>query len=677
MKPCKFLIMATALALLTVSCGDKSTQPVSNISNNCINDAISQVESTNVELLENGVRQAAALWRSEDGSEEDFVAFVKENYASTDEDKVKLFEHLSRSFELIYGAANQLNVDLQKPTVLTGYDPIAVDDIFGAYSTYAHISDDMFANKIAFITILNFPHYSLTQKNELGQSWSRLDWAFARMGDMFTDRLPADVVTVRSAQTAEAEAYIASYNIKMDHLLTEDGRRIFPEGMSLLSHWNLRDELKSDYADVPDANEKQEMIYKVMERITTQEIPAIVINNPEYDWAPYSNKVYKDGNEISFESEGATRYSHILNAYHTYLMSDPYYPELPTEIDRHFEGSLEVPVAEIEDLYIKLISSEQMGKVAQIIKERLGRELRPYDIWYDGFKSRSSIPEDYLTSITRAKYPTPAAFRADMPRMLQALGFEKSYSEFIADKIEVEPALGSGHAWPSAGRGYKSFLRTRTGADGMDYKGYNIAVHEFGHNVEETIDLYDIDYYTLGGVPNDAFTEALAFVFQKRDLQLLGYDMQFDDNTTLDIFWGMYEIMGVSLVDIYTWRWLYENPDATAESLRDNCLRIAKEVWNKYFEPIMGTHDSPILAIYSHMVNSPMYLPSYPFGTIIEYQIEEYLSKLPNPSKLGDEITRIYKLGKLTPQIWMNQAVGSNVSIDPILNAIDVILAKQ
>jgi hypothetical protein len=56
----------------------------------------------------------------------------------------------------------------------------------------------------------------------------------------------------------------------------------------------------------------------------------------------------------------------------------------------------------------------------------------------------------------------------------------------------------------------------------MDYKGYNIAVHEFGHNVEQTISLYDIDHYMLNGVPSTAFTEALAFIFQSRDLQLLG-----------------------------------------------------------------------------------------------------------------------------------------------------------
>ena len=141
-----------------------------------------------------------------------------------------------------------------------------------------------------------------------------------------------------------------------------------------------------------------------------------------------------------------------------------------------------------------------------------------------------------------------------------------------------------------------------------------------------------------------------------------------------DSFWGMYEIMGVSLVDMYTWRWLYEHPEADAEALRDNCLRIAREVWNRYYEPVLGTHDSPILAIYSHMVNAPMYLPNYPFGHIVEFQIEQHFAQLPDPDNIGDEILRIWKAGCLTPQEWMRQAVGTGVSVDPVLEAVEKIV---
>ena len=670
-------------AMCVIACGTKNGQApeTSNISAGTIDALVSKIcpgvtpaEGISSETVERGIRQAASLWRAADGTEAEFSEFVKGNIATTPQAKKSMFDKISRADEILSGAYNQVTVDLQKPTILAGPEPDNLDYILSAYSPYSHMSDDMFQNKLAFITKLNFPFYTLAEKNALGKGWSRLEWAYARMGDGYNSRVPAEISKVGSKAYSDAENYIASYNIMMGHVLTEDGRRLFPEDMCLLSHWNLRDELKSNYADVPDANEKQEMIYQIMERIIAQDIPAAIVNNPAYDWAPYSNKTWKDGNEVSLEPEGAVRYQRILDTYHADLLSDPYHPSQPTAIIRNFEGSMEVSADEIEKFFVDLVSSEQVRKVGALIRERLGRDLRPYDIWYDGFKSRSTMPEDMLTAQTRKLYPTPAAFEAGMPRMLQNLGFTKERAEYLADKISVEGARGSGHAWGTQGKGYNSFLRTRIGAEGMDYKGYNIAVHEFGHNVEQTLDTYDIDYYALSGVPNTGFTETLAFVFQKRDLKLLGYKSTFDDNTTLDIFWGMYEIMGVSLVDMYTWRWLYDNPQATAEDLRDNCIRIAREVWNKYYEPVLGTHDSTILAVYSHMVNSPMYLPNYPYGHIIEYQIEEYFSKLPDPENIASEIDRIWRIGRLTPNAWMNEAVGSDVSTQPILNAIDRIV---
>ncbi|MBR6211767.1 MAG: hypothetical protein IKQ64_01840, partial [Bacteroidales bacterium] len=620
----------------------------------------------------------AALWRSEDGTQADFEAFVKQWLATSPADREVLFGKLSRAMEIFATQANQLTIELGRPTVLAEGEPGDIDYLFSSHDAYAHFSDDMFENKVAFITILNFPHYTLEEKNSLGGGWDRLQWAYARMGDRFTERVPASVSQAVTVARSAAEGYVDVYNIKMGHLLTEEGEKIFPEDMSLLSHWNLRDELKSDYADVPHAREKQEMIYKVMERIVTQEIPAAVVNNPEYDWAPFSNRVWKDGKEVSLPSEGDVRYGHILNQFHTFQELDRWCPAMPTAIARNFEGSIEMTDTEVEDLFVRFLTSDQVKKVGEMIGQRLGRELRPYDIWYDGFKSRSVIPEDKLTAETRKRYPDAEAFHRDMPRQLRNLGFAADEAQFLADHIVVEGARGSGHAWECVGRTEPARLRTRIGEGGMDYKGYNIAVHEFGHNVEQVTDLYHIDHYTLAGVPNTATTEAMAFLFQVRDLQLLGYGRQtMDADATLDIFWNMYEIMGVSLVDMYTWRWLYAHPDATASGLRDAVLSIAREVWNKYYEPVLGTHDSPLLAIYSHMLDYPMYLPNYPIGHIIHYQLEEHLAKCGSDAAFAAELQRIYRQGRLTPQAWMKGAVGSPISIDPILAAVEKIIYNR
>ena len=60
-------------------------------------------------------------------------------------------------------------------------------------------------------------------------------------------------------------------------------------------------------------------------------------------------------------------------------------------------------------MFTQFIASPQVGEVAKLIETRLGRKLQPFDIWYDGFKSRSSINEDELTAQTRKRYPTKDA----------------------------------------------------------------------------------------------------------------------------------------------------------------------------------------------------------------------------------------------------------------------------
>ena len=678
----KRILVCLSLLAMIMSCSTRQQTPARvgyDLSSAAASGDIPGLnQKTDLDRMQRGVDQCAALWRPEDGTQADFEAFVKQWLATSPADREVLFGKLSRAMEIFATQANQLTIELGRPTVLAEGEPGDIDYLFSSHDAYAHFSDDMFENKVAFITILNFPNYTLEEKNSLGGGWDRLQWAYARMGDRFTERVPASVSQAVTVARSAAEGYVDVYNIKMGHLLTEGGEKIFPEDMSLLSHWNLRDELKSDYADVPHAREKQEMIYKVMERIVTQEIPAAVVNNPEYDWAPFSNRVWKDGKEVSLPSEGDVRYGHILNQFHTFQELDRWCPAMPTAIARNFEGSIEMTDTEVEDLFVRFLTSDQVKKVGEMIGQRLGRELRPYDIWYDGFKSRSVIPEDKLTAETRKRYPDAEAFHRDMPRQLRNLGFAADEAQFLADHIVVEGARGSGHAWECVGRTEPARLRTRIGEGGMDYKGYNIAVHEFGHNVEQVTDLYHIDHYTLAGVPNTATTEAMAFLFQVRDLQLLGYGRQtMDADATLDIFWNMYEIMGVSLVDMYTWRWLYAHPDATASGLRDAVLSIAREVWNKYYEPVLGTHDSPLLAIYSHMLDYPMYLPNYPIGHIIHYQLEEHLAKCGSDAAFATELQRIYRQGRLTPQAWMKGAVGSPISIDPILAAVEKIIYNR
>jgi hypothetical protein len=265
-----------------------------------------------------------------------------------------------------------------------------------------------------------------------------------------------------------------------------------------------------------------------------------------------------------------------------------------------------------------------------------------------------------------AKYPTVAAFQADVPRILRALGFAPDKADWLAAHIAVDPSRGAGHAMGAVRREDKAHLRTRIPAGGMNYKGYNIAIHEMGHNVEQVFSLNGIDHWFLNGVPNNAFTEALAFVFQGRDLELLGLASPSEEANrleALDDVWGAYEIGGVALVDMRMWRWMYAHPEATPAELKRAVRGIARDVWNKWYAPVLGRKDVELLAVYSHMVSNGLYLPDYPLGHVIASQ----LARAFREGDFGRDFERVCRQGRLTPDAWMKGAVGASLSSQAML----------
>ncbi|MDR0763349.1 MAG: hypothetical protein LBF01_02505 [Bacteroidales bacterium] len=662
----------TAMALALCSCGERSSNVISEKQiSKVTNELKTKVNSPASDFrIEKGVRQVASLWQSKDGAADDFRLYCLENFIADTAELYNAFKVIESNFEIIGGYNNTMSIRLLEPLHLDKGDIHPLNEIFGAYSPAAHFTDDMFDNRIAFFVLLNFPACTLQEKTDNMDVWTRRDWAYARLADMFISRTPAHLTANEAKAFTDADTYISEYNIYLGNLIDKNGKTFFDKGLKLNSHWGLRDEIKSDYPR-ENALEKQRMIYSVKKRIINQTIPQCVINSDKYLWNPETNQVFDGEKEVTdFASEPYTRYEYWLNNFRVEQAIDKYNPLYPTFIKRSYDGAMELSQQEIETLFTNFISAPEIKQVAELIRKRLGRDLEPFDIWYDGFKSRSTLNEDALTAITSKRYPDAAAFKSDIPRIVESMGWNKEKAAYIADKIVVDPARGSGHAWQSEMKGDVARLRTRIQPTGMDYKGYNIAVHELGHNVEQTITLYDIDYYFLRGVPSTAFTEAIAFVFQNNDLRLLGQKPSADKEqeyalATLDNCWMAYEIMGVALVDMYSWQWLYAHPTCTAKELCAAVENIAKDVWNKYYAPVLGGKDETLLAIYSHLICVPMYLANYPVGHLIEFQVEEYCKD----KNFADEITRMLLSGSVIPQKWMRDAVGSEISGAPVLSA--------
>lgn len=668
----KNLFMLLGLLVL-LACGTETKKETKELIDEAvIESVISQLIEKHGEIQEErilrGVRGTANLWQSEDGSAADFEAFCLAHFVADELELDYLFDAVARNFEYLFGYMNRIVLEMNRP-VHEDVGPLRpIDRMFGAYSPASHIQDDLYNNKIAFVVTLNFPYYTLEEKNELGSGWDARQWGFARLGEYFTARVPAHILQEYNSVYSEARMYISEYNIYAGQLVNDKGETLFPENMVLLAHWNIRDEIKSNYGE-ENALEKQNMLYNVMLRIINQDIPKEVINNNEYQWNPLTNELWQDGQKVEGTPEGTERYQHLLNNFRALKAMDPYYSDLDTYIKRRFESSMEIPFEEVEALFTEYAASPLLRDVGEIISARLGRELQPFDLWYNQFVG-GGLSEEMLDEITKARYPDAQAMEDDLARMLRTLGFDAETAGFIASKIEVDAARGSGHAWRASMRCKPSHLRTRIGAEGMDYKGYNIAIHEFGHNVEQTLSVHNVDNYFVNGIPNTAFTEALAFMFQRRDLELLGIvdkDEMRQHYEVLDVFWDNYEMMGVSLIDMQVWQWLYDNPEADATELKEAVIRIANDVWNDYYADVFGTEDMPLLSIYSHMIQSPLYLMNYPYGRLIMYQLEDYISD----KNFAEEVTRIFSIGRLTPMHWMQEATGEQISNRPLFDAVE------
>ncbi len=619
------------------------------------------------ERIQRGLFQVTSLWTKKDGKAEDFIEFCKENFIADPAELKAAALKLAYYDEILSGMFNRMGLKLQWNLQVESGELAKIDYLFGSYDPSANLAEDLFQNKIAFYVLLNFPCYTLAEKYQHGEKWTREEWAMARIGDMFDSRVPPKHLQNYSKLLTETDNYIAEYNIHLGNLVDENMKTYFRPDLVLISHWGLRDELKAQYAQ-PEGFARQNMIYEVMKKIISQEIPKNVIGKGDYLWNPKTNQLFqKDGTEVEkFETEFKERYNRILQLFKALHKLDKYFPNYNTAIKRAFDMEMELSVEEIENVFDEFLRSPISKQAAALIEKRLGRKLQPFDIWYDGFKPRSGISQEVLDKKVQERYPTLEAFEKDIPNILMQLGFEPKLAHHLGSKISVDPARGAGHAAGAEMRGFNAHLRTRVPKNGMDYKGFNIAMHELGHNIEQVMTLYDVDYYALHGVPSTAFTEAWAFTLQSRDLKVLGMESpnpNFKHFQALDSYWSTREIMGVSLVDIKLWQWMYKNKVARAEDVRDATIQIAKEVWNKYYAETFGVQDSPILGIYSHMVAYPLYLSAYPVGHLIEFQLDKQIEG----KNLGEEMKRIYTYGCIIPQLWMKNAVGSPLSSQPML----------
>ena len=188
-----------------------------------------------------------------DGDPAAFRAFVEAEFLPQGPALDAAFARLESAFERVDGYFNALGRDLRRGLDLAIGPELPIDARLGAWDPSSHVTDDLFSTRIAFVVLLNFPRSTLAERLRDGQQWSRRQWAETRLTGRVALRVPAAAQAKLADARAAAEAYINGYNLRAHHLLARDGRRLFRPKLRLISHWNLRDELKGAYADADGA----------------------------------------------------------------------------------------------------------------------------------------------------------------------------------------------------------------------------------------------------------------------------------------------------------------------------------------------------------------------------------------------------------------------------------------
>src|SRR3989339_1184959 len=295
-------VFISALILFSVSCKNENNKSESlNMKNQNKTIITTQVTDTLISSLvkkfgaahelriKKSIPQLVALWTEKDGSQDVFSEFCHNNFIASDDILEKTAKRLESNFESLYGYYNRISTDLKVPLHLEIGEVFPIDELFGGYEPFSHMTEDFFNNKIGFVVLLNFPYYSLAEKAEAASSWNRRQWAYARLGDIFASRIPSELLLKEGEAMSNADSYISNYNIYMGNLVDDQNKTLFPEDMKLITHWGLRDELKSNYSNKENGLVKQKMVYQVMKNIIAQTIPESVINSNKYKWNPFSN----------------------------------------------------------------------------------------------------------------------------------------------------------------------------------------------------------------------------------------------------------------------------------------------------------------------------------------------------------------------------------------------------
>ena len=458
-----------------------------------------------------GVTRVAKRWQESDGDGEEFKTFCQESFVTSDDDKAKLLDRYETAMGSIGGHLYEINRDLRRWTDLRGDEMKQVDDIMAMFDPCPDLSDQFYKQKIAFVALLNFDRPDLATMLAEGATWSTNTWAEARIGRAFGPRIPAEVNDRARELEHVADMFVSEFHVPVGQMVDVNGKSWFEKDRKLIAHWLIREEIKAGYTQEGGV-EKQRALSWVMGRHIDGTLPKQVMDSTcTGAWNPQENTI--DGGDPG-ELLGPVRYEQLNIQRSVAVDYDKYYDEHPSAIARKFDLQREIPEDHVEALMIELLEAPARGEIAAYMSKKLGRPLEAFDIYLEDLAEGASSAE--LDEKVTAMFKDELEFQEKLPEVLRNLGYCDEDADFLGTRVNVEIARGAGHAMRPGMMEYHAWLRTNRLDDRLGWDGFDTAMHELGHNLEQLISTHFVPRPLLRNVPNTACTEAFAFLYQNK-----------------------------------------------------------------------------------------------------------------------------------------------------------------
>lgn len=615
------------------------------------------------ERIRAGVSRVAQRWRASDGSGEEFLNFCRDFYMSKPADRKRLLARLETVITTTRGHMREISREAGQWAELAGDRIAGVDELLAAFDPAPDLAEQLYAQRVAFLLLLNFETPTLETMQREGAGWSMDQWVAARLTRGLPPRIPGEVQTAAGRKYNAAKQWIYSMHPHVGSMVDADGRRLYDPGTTLLPHWKLRDEAILAYG-TPDALARQRALMWCMRRSIDGTLPKVLLErDPDEPWDPQANTI---GGQPVAETIGLVRYEHWLELFHAEQLRDPYYPEYPTALARSWELDREIPPERAEQVLVDLLRAPVRKRLYAFLRDRLGRPLEPHDVYFSRPFKRAPVEE--LDAAVARRFQGIDDFARQLPTILCEIGFPGAEADWLAARIRVERSRDAGHCSPPGLPEYGPWLTTSLNRGRFDFAAYGTATHELGHAVESAVSVSRAPRPALRGVPGSCAVESVANIFcdtrfKLVDVRLSTEDIAPLDQMTVESMLASCQMAGPALLELRTWQWLYEHPDTSAAQLRDAVLRIASDIWGEFFEPYFGPDPYYLPAAYQHMIGYPLYLANYVLSDLALQQMRAYV----RGKDVASELMRMYTIGRLTPDIWMERAVGAPLSAEPLL----------